>query len=75
MDFVENVIDTAEDTILDALYDSFPEKRVDKFLKDYNDEIITPEILSLIDDLEQLIIERFEHLENEINEQDEEMEE
>jgi hypothetical protein len=74
MDFVENVIDTAEDTILDALYDSFPEKRVDKFLKDYNDEIITPEILSLIDDLEQLIIERFEHLENEINEQDEENE-
>lgn len=74
MDFVENVIDTTEDTILDALYDSFPEKRVDKFLKDYNDEIITPEILSLIDDLEQLIIERFEHLENEINEQDEENE-
>lgn len=71
MNFVENVIDTAEDTILEALYNEFPEKQVDEFLKNYNDEIITPEISSLIDDLEALILERFNELQDEINNQNE----
>ena len=75
MDFIEDVIDTAEDTILDALYDLFSEKRVDEFMKNYNDEVITPEIASVIEDLNELILERIEKLQDEINDEDEEMEE
>ncbi len=62
MDFVENVRGVVEDTILENLYDLYSEKDVDKFLKDIDTEIITPEIIEYIEQLLDMVTDRIDEL-------------
>jgi hypothetical protein len=73
-DFVENVRGISEDEIMEGLYQQFKEKEVDAFIKGREDELITPEILQVIEELYDLVEERITELidEKENSDEDEE---
>jgi hypothetical protein len=71
MDFVENVIGLIEDTITDSLYDMYPDKKVDRFLKNHEEEIVSHKMLDLIDELETLLCERLDNYVDQLDEKEE----
>lgn len=63
MELGENIRCIVEDAIIDGLYEIYPEDTVDKFLKHYGDEMVTTEMVVLMEQLTEIVTERIEEIE------------
>ena len=59
---VEDLREEIEDAVANGLYDEYDERVVDRFLRNYDDEILTSEMTETIDKLNGQIRERIQEL-------------
>lgn len=63
MELVENIRSLVEDSIHEYLYESYSERFVDKFLSNFDDEVVTTEIMEMIEQLAEMVFTRAEEIE------------
>ena len=71
MELGDSIRGLIEDTITEGLYELYPEDVVDKFLKNYDDDTLSTEMLELIEDLSAMASDRIDELEGVLNKEDE----